>query len=62
MNYLVEYYSEIQSGNILVGKELKKQIDKLFSDLDNPRYVFDEKPGNLRIDFIQTFCKHTKSP
>lgn len=62
MNYLIEYYNEIQKGNILVGEELKKQIDKLIADLDNPRYIFDEKPGNLRIDFIQTFCKHTKSP
>lgn len=62
MNCLIEYYNEIQNGNILVGEELKKQIDKLITDLDNPRYNFDEKPGNLRIDFIQTFCKHTKSP
>jgi phage terminase large subunit-like protein len=62
MNYLIEYYNEIQNCNILVGEELKKQIDKLIADLDNPRYIFDEKPGNLRIDFIQTFCKHTKSP
>lgn len=62
MNYLVDYYSEIIKGNILVGEELKKQIDKLITDLDNPRYIFDEKPGNLRIDFIQTFCKHTKLP
>ena len=62
MNYLVEYYNEIQNGNILIGDELKKQIDKLIADLDNPRYIFDEKPGSLRIDFIQTFCKHTKSP
>ena len=52
MNYLVDYYSEIIKGNILVGEELKKQIDKLITDLDNPRYIFDEKPGNLRIDFI----------
>lgn len=62
MNYLIEYYNEIQKGNILVGDELKNQIDKLRVDLDNPRYIFDEKPGNLRIDFIETFCKHTKSP
>jgi len=62
MNYLVEYYHEIEKGNILVGEELKKQLDTLILDLDNPRYIFDEKPGNLRISFIETFCKHTKSP
>ncbi len=62
MNYLIEYHRQIEDGNILVGEELKKQIDLLIKDLKNPRYVFDEAPGNLRIDFIETFCKHTKSP
>jgi len=62
MNYLVEYYQEIEKGNILVGEELKKQLYTLILDLDNSRYIFDEKPGKLRISFIETFCKHTKSP
>jgi phage terminase large subunit-like protein len=62
MNYLIEYHRQIDDGNILVGEELRKQLDILLSDLENPRYVFDEAPGNLRIDFIETFCKHTKSP
>ncbi len=62
MNYLVEYYQEIAKGNILVGEELQKQLDKLIADLNNPMYYYDENPGNLRIDFIETFCKHTKSP
>jgi phage terminase large subunit-like protein len=62
MNYLIEYYNEINNGNIIVGEELKTQLDQLIKDLDNPLYSFDEQPGNLRIDFIETFCKHTKSP
>jgi phage terminase large subunit-like protein len=62
MNYLVEYYNEIENGNIIVGLELKAELDQLIKDLDDPTYIFDEKPGQLRIDFIETFCKHTKSP
>jgi len=62
MNYLLDYYNEIQKGNIIVGKELFTVIESLISDMDNPRYIFDEKPGNIRIEFIETFCKHTKSP
>ncbi|MFH5880894.1 terminase large subunit [Liberiplasma polymorphum] len=62
MNYLLEYYQKIKAGEILVGQELKSVLNDLIADLDNPRYTFDEKPGSLRIDFIETFCKHTKSP
>ena len=61
-NYLIEYYEEISKGNILVGEDLKKVLDNLIKDLDNPRYFYDEEPGNLRINFIEKFCKHTKSP
>jgi phage terminase large subunit-like protein len=50
------------SNEILVGEELKTMLKRLMDDLVDPRFDFDEKPGNLRIDFIETFCKHTKSP
>ena len=62
MNYLVEYYNSIKRGEIVVGKELQSVLDGLIEDLNNPRYIFDEEPGNLRILFIEKFCKHTKSP
>src|SRR5574344_728833 len=62
MKYLVKYYEEIKSGNIIVGQELKKVLDGLILDLDNPKFIFDENPGELRITFIEKFCKHTKSP
>ena len=61
-NYLIQYYEEIEKGNIIVGRELKAQLDYLISELDNPKYIFDPKPGLHRIKFIETFCKHTKSP
>ncbi len=62
MNYLLEYVREINEGNIIVGNELKIVLDRLVQELNNPRYIFDERPGNIRIDFIEKFCKHTKSP
>lgn len=61
-NYLLEYYGEIKAGNIIVGAELLTTIEGLIKDLDNPRYIYDVKPGHLRIEFIEKFCKHTKSP
>ncbi len=62
MNYLLAYYHEIEAGNIIVGKELYTVLSTLVSDLDNPRYIYDELPGQYRIDFIERFCRHTKSP
>ncbi|MFA5720608.1 MAG: terminase TerL endonuclease subunit [Acholeplasmataceae bacterium] len=62
MNYLQEYYQKIKSGEIIVGNELMSVLEGLMEDLKNPRYYYDPKPGQIRIDFIETFCKHTKSP
>lgn len=62
MNYLLEYVSEIDKGNIIVGQDLRTTLDRLIKGLDNPKFIFDETPGQLRIDFIEKFCKHTKSP
>ena len=62
MSYLLEYINEIEKGNIRVGKELRAVLDALKSDMDNPDYIYDLHPGQLRINFIESFCKHTKSP
>ncbi len=62
MSYLVEYYEKIKDGEILVGKELLTVLEKLMEDMENPRYFYDTRPGKVRIEFIETFCKHTKSP
>ena len=62
MSYLLSYIDEIESGRIIAGEELKSVLNGLKNDLDNPSYIYDETPGKLRIDFIEKFCKHTKSP
>lgn len=61
-NYLIQYYGEVKKGNILIGNELKSELDFLMDELNNPKFVFDPFPGLARIKFIETFCKHTKSP
>jgi len=61
-NYLLEYYEKAKNREIIIGQELMAVIEGLVKDLSDPRYVYDEKPGNLRIDFIEKFCRHTKSP
>lgn len=62
MTYLEEYYEEIKKGNIIVGREMRMALDQLIDDLDNPMYVYDTTEAHFRIDFIEKFCKLTKSP
>ncbi len=62
MSFLLAYIDEIESGRTIAGQELKSVLKRLKDDLNNPRYVYDERPGQIRIEFIERFCKHTKSP
>lgn len=62
MTYLEEYREEIRKGNIIAGRELITALDMYISDMKNPRYIYDTKDAYRRIDFMQRFCKLTKSP
>lgn len=61
-NYILEYWSKIESGEIVVGKRLRQQYQKLVDELQNPRdpWVFDFDKANRPIEFIERFCKHSK--
>lgn len=61
MNYILQYWDGIQSGKYTVSKRVYKQYKKLVEEIKNPgRYVFDEARANRPIEFIETFCKHSK--
>ena len=62
MSFLMDYIHEIELGRIIAGRELKSVLNDLKNDLNDPRFIYDEAPGKLRIEFIEKFCKHTKSP
>ena len=61
-DWLSEYTRRAREGGIVVGKELMSMLERLERDREDPRYLFDLRPGSIRIDFIETFCRHTKSP
>ena len=61
-SWFLEYYNEILNGNIVVGRELRKQLENLIEDLSDDKYIYDNSDAELRIEFIETFVKHTKSP
>jgi phage terminase large subunit-like protein len=62
ITYLEQYFNEINTGKIIVGQELYTVLSKLIQDLKSDKYFYDTKESHRRISFIETFCKHSKSP
>lgn len=60
--FLEEYYNKTKSGEIIIGLELKQELENLIQDLNNPRYIYDTTGADLRINFIQGCVRLTKSP
>lgn len=63
MNYIEKYYNQIESGKAVVSEKVRRTykhlMDKLVRDGDSA-YVYDDRKAQYVIDFIQTFCKHSK--
>ena len=62
MNWVREYYSEIEKKNIIVCEEIRSIYKRLVEEMDckddSFPFYFDEAVGNHAIEFIETFCKH----
>ena len=61
-NYLWEYWSLIQTRQIVVGYWIKKQIRNLINDLNDPRYIYDTTEAHKRIKFEESLCLQSKAP
>lgn len=61
-SYLLKYIEEIEKGNIIIGKELKTQLEILREDTNNPLFKFDLTEAHKRITFVQVECRHSISP
>jgi len=59
-SYIYEYHSKIQSGEIVVGKKIKAIYNKLVNGLESKKYFFDSDKANDAIEFIESFCRHSK--
>ena len=62
MNYIKEYLDKINSGEIIVGKKIKKIYTRLKEESEDNSlpFYFDEKKGERPIQFIETFCKQAE--
>lgn len=61
-NYLIEYRERIRLGEIIAGRELIEELDRLIEDLKNPRYIYDTTDAYERIDFMEKCIRLTKAP
>ena len=61
-NYLIEYRERIRNGEIIAGRELVTELDKLIEELDEPEYKYDTEEAYLRIAFMENLCLQSKKP
>jgi len=62
-SFLIEYYKECRRGNIIIGRELKTELEGLIQDIFyNDTYRFELSAAHKRINFIEQNIKHFESP
>ena len=59
---LLEYHARIESGEIIVGRELWLELEKLKEDIITDAYIYDTKDAMQRMDFMENCVRLTKSP
>lgn len=62
MNYIEQYYSKIQSGEITADNKIKSVYSELVKRCKDQtgRYIFDKGKAERPIQFIEKFCRHSK--
>lgn len=60
--FLEQYDEEIRKGNIIVGYWIRKELDNLLADLNDPRYIFDPSHAYKRMKFQERLCLQSKAP
>ena len=61
-SYLLEYHARIETGEIIVGRELWQELNNLKEDILTDAYIYDTKDALLRMNFMENCVRLTKSP
>lgn len=57
-DYIHQYYSQMQTGETVVGKWILRLYDKIVTGLRDGLFFYDAKKVDKAIRFIETFCHH----
>lgn len=62
-SHIGQYYYEITSGKIQVSEKVRKIYARLISEIKKPKgkWIFDEVAAERPIEFIESFCRQSKS-
>lgn len=61
-SYLLEYHARIETGEIIVGRELWQELNNLREDLLSDAYIYNTDDAILRMNFMENCVRLTKSP
>jgi phage terminase large subunit-like protein len=60
-NPILEYWNEIESGQVVVSQKNYKTYKKVVYDIEHPgEFFFSNKRANHVIEFIENYCRHSK--
>lgn len=61
-SYIRAYWQDICDGRAIVGYYVKRQMELLIADLENPNLRIDFTESEKRIRFIERECRHSEAP
>ena len=59
-NAIQEYWNEIQTGGVTVGKWIRMLYEVIMKGLDEGRWFYDDHLAQNAVGFIQRYCHHYK--
>lgn len=62
MTYLEQYHELIKNGEVVVGYWIRKAVENLIEDLNNPDYIYNTTNAHKRIKFMEQCCLQSKQP
>ena len=59
-NAIQEYWNEIQTGGVTVGKWIRMLYEVIMKGIDEGRWFYDDHLAQNAVGFIQRYCHHYK--